>query len=296
MPETAAGRSYTSHEWENDTGDPSIWGIADDLLNTTYRKPVYVYCHGNGGNYDAFTNGAQYKRMKETLINYGWVYIETLGHSVSHWGREFAMESYSSAIHEVADIHPLGTVVLHGRSMGGTVSSSLALKPEWGLSKHVSGLILESAVQSLEYRHVTMGKSLNGQYPDGRSTPEGYEAFMTASEPFDPMRFDTSLYENMPVQFIHGTADDNVWPNGHCIPQFERIRDIAPYADLYMRGLGTHSTGESKDDEMYNPMWKFARRAMGLYPEYVTLRYDEGRSTTRGTYYRPGWRIATPLS
>lgn len=299
MATTAAGTRYTPRTWTNATGDPSIWAVADHLYSTPHRKPVLLFCHGNGSGYDSFTVGNQYRRLRDTLIDAGWVYIETLGGSASHWGREFAMESYAAACLEAAAMHPLGTVVAYGRSMGGTVSSSLALKPEWGMKQYVTGLVLEAAVQSLEYRHVTMGKSLNGQYPEGRSSEGGnYAAFMEASEPFDPLRFNANLYGDMAVQFIHGTADDNVWPEGHVYPQYARIKDHALYADMHLRGLGTHGVGDSGDDEVFDPAWNFMRKAQGLYPEYVTISDSSGGAeyTTQATYYRPGWRIARPLS
>lgn len=297
MAVTSAGTVYTPTTFTNSTGDQSVWAVADHLLSTTFRKPVLLFCHGNGSPYNHFTVGSQYKRLRDRLIDAGWVYIEALGHSASNWGREFAIESYVASAMEVAQVHPLGTVVCYGRSMGGTSASSLALKPEWGLKQHVTGLLLESAVQSLEYRHITMGKSLNGQYPEGRSSEGGnYAAFMEASEPFDPMRFSTSLYEDMAVQFIHGTADDNVWPQGHVYPQYARIKDHALYSNMYLRGLGTHGTGETKDDEIFNPTWKFLRQAQGLYPEYVTFTDGYDDLSLQATYYRPGWRVARPLS
>lgn len=297
MAVTAAGTAYTPHTWTNVTGDPSIWAVADHLAATDYRKPVLLFCHGNGSDYNSFTVGGQYRRLRDALIDAGWVYIETLGGSVSHWGREFAMASYTAACREAAAMHPLGTVVAYGRSMGGTVSSSLALKDEWGLRPHVVGLCLESAVQSLYFRHVTRGKSLNGQYPEGRPDHGGDpQEFADASAPFDPLRFPVSLFADMPVQFIHGTADDNVLPEGHCLPQHARIKDIAPYADLHLRGLGTHGTGDSGDDEVFDPAWEFINTAQGLWPRPVSVSLGGAPMAASGTYYPRGWRQAVPLT
>lgn len=292
MATTAAGTVYTVRQWTNAVGDPSTWAVADHLINTTYRKPVLLYCHGNGGSELSFSNGNQYAPLRDALIDNGWVYIEALGGDRSNWGREFAMEAYRAAVTEVAAMHPLGTLVILGRSMGGCVSSSLALKEEWGLKQHVTGLLLEAAVQSLEFRHIDRGKWLNDQYPEGRADKGGnYEAFMAASEEFDPMRFDVSLYADMPVQFVHGTHDDNVLPEGHAIPQYHRIKDYALYSDLYLRGLGTHTVAESADPEIMRPSWDFIRKAQGLYPHPVRLA-----DSTAGLHYAPGWRQAVPLT
>lgn len=297
MARTAAGTEYTPHVWTNVTGDQSVWAVADHLAGTTYRKPVLMYCHGNGGDYDSFTNGSQYDPLRDRLIDNGWAYVETLGGSASNWGREFAMASYAAAAREAAAMHPLGTLVILGRSMGGCVSSSLALKEEWGLKQHVVGLLLEAAVQSLEFRHIDRGKWLNDQYPEGRASHGGnYQAFMDASEDFDPMRFPVELYADMPVQFVHGTHDDNVLPEGHAIPQYHRIKDVAPYADLYLRGLGTHGVSESADPEIVRPSWDFIRRAQGLYPYDVTLTDDGQVLDVHAVHYQPGWRQAIPLS
>src|SRR5690625_1353518 len=118
MATTAAGTTYTPHTWTNVTGDQSIRAVAGHLATTDYRMPVLLCCHGNGSSYDSFTVGSQYRRLRDTLIDAGWVYIETLGGDPSHWGREFAMASYAAACREAAAMHPLGTVVAYGRSMG----------------------------------------------------------------------------------------------------------------------------------------------------------------------------------
>lgn len=297
MATTAAGNSYTPHVWTNVTGDQSVWAVADHLAGTTYRKPVLMYCHGNGGSFDAFTNGSQYDPLRDLLIDHGWAYVETLGGSASNWGREFAMASYAAAAREAAAMHPLGTLVILGRSMGGCVSSSLALNPEWGMKQHVVGLLLESAVQDMYFRHVTRGYSLNGQYPEGRVDKGGDpQEFAAAVEPFNPIQFPVEWYEDMPVQFVHGTHDDNVLPAGNAIPQYHRIKDTAPYADLYLRGLGTHGVSESADPEIVRPSWDFIRRAQGLYPYDVTLTDDGQVLDVHAVHYQPGWRQALPLT
>lgn len=296
MPTTASGTAYTATTWNNFYGDPCVWAVADHLADTPHRKPVLMFCHGNGSDYDHFTTGNQYRRLRDTLIDAGWVYVETRGMSVSHWGREFAMRSYVAAAVEAAQQHPLGTVVLYGRSMGGTVSTSLAVKPEWGFTQHVVGLCLESAVQDLYERHVVRGYSLNGQYPEGRPSQGGDPtAFAEASEPFDPMRFSPDLWADMPVQFIHGTHDDNVLPTD-ALRQLDRIRPYAPYAHAWLRGLGTHGTGESGDDEVFGPAWRFIRRAQGRHAEPVGLSLGGAPVAMTGRYYRHGWRTALPLT
>lgn len=297
MATTAAGTAYTPRSWTNATGDPSTWAVADHLADTDYRKPVLIYCHGNGSDYLTFTEGNQYRRLRDRVIDAGWVYIEARGGSISHWGREFAMESYAAAAHEVATLHPLGTAVVYGRSMGGTVATSLAVKPEWGLSQHIVGLCLEAAVQDMYDRHVIRGYSLNGQYPEGRPDQGGDpEAFDEANAPFNPIRYDPQLWADMPVQFIHGTHDDNVTPGPNAQAQYARIKDIAPYAGLYLRGLGTHGTGDSSDDEVFGPAWEFLRRAQGLYPTPVSLVLDGSPTTLAGVHYQQGWRQAVPLT
>lgn len=290
MPTTAAGTPFTLHEWTNAEGDPSVWAVADHLENTDYRKPVLLYCHGSGGTETQFTT--RYLRLRDALIDNGWVYIESLGGGEQHWGREFAMASYVAAATEAAAMHPLGSVVVMGRSMGGTVASSLALKPKWGLKQYVSGLLLDSAVQSLYYWHVTMGKSLHGQYPDAS---EDEQAFLDASEDFDPLRFPTYLYSNMPVQFVHGTHDESVPIEGNAEPQYARIRPLAQYAGTFRRGLGTHNTTEPNDDPNFNAHWEFVRRAQGLHPEPVSVALDGEPVELSGLYYPRGWRHGDAL-
>lgn len=291
MPVTAAGTPFTVHTWTNAEGDPSVWAVADHLENTDYRKPVLLYCHGSGGTETQFTDRSP--RLRDALIDNGWVYIESLGGGTQHWGREFAMQSYVAAATEAAQMHPLGQVVVMGRSMGGTVSSSLALKPEWGFKQYVCGLLLDSGVQSLVYWHITMGKGLNGQYPDAAVDEQ---AFLEASEPFDPLRFPVSLYEDMPVQFVSGTHDASVPIEGNAEPQYERIRSVAPYAGIFRRGLGTHNTTEPNDDPVFNTHWTFIRQAQGLYPHNVNLSVGGSAVQLSGVHYPTGWRTAAPLT
>lgn len=290
---TAAGTPFTAHEWANEKGDPSIWAIADHLKTTTYRKPVLLYCHGSGGQHDQFTSRPGMARLRDALIDAGWVYIESLGGGTNHWGREFAMASYVATCREAAAMHPLGAVVVMGRSMGGTVSTSLAAKDEWGLKDHVVGLLLDSGVQSLYYWHITLGKSLYGQYPDASVD---MQAFLDASEQFDPLRFPVEDLADVAVQFVSGTSDPSVPIEGNAEPQYQRIKGVAPYAGIFRRGLGTHNTGEADDDPVFNTHWSFIRRAQGLYPEPVSLVLGDSAVAGSGTYYPRGWRQAIPLT
>lgn len=297
MAVTSTGVSYTPRTWTNAVGDQCIWAVADRLRYTEWRKPALLYCHGNGGGYNYFTNSSGYTRFRDLLIDNGWVYIETLGRDASHWGREFAMESYALAAKEAATRHPLGTLVLHGRSMGGTVSSSLAVKPEYGLSQHVVGLLLESAVQDMYDRHVVRGYSLNGQYPEGRPSQSGNpSAFAAAVAPFNPIQFDTALYANMPVQFIHGDADDNVTPGPNPEAQLARIQSVAPYSNLVLRPGGTHGVSESGDLAFVTPAWEFVRRAQNLFPVPIVGRIAGTGTTARGALYGGAWITAEPLT
>lgn len=480
MAVTSSGVSYTPRTWTNAVGDPCVWAVADRLRYTTWRKPALLYCHGNGGGYNYFTNSSAYQRFRDLLIDNGWVYIEALGKSASHWGREFAMESYAAAAKEAAAKHPLGTLVIHGRSMGGTVASSLAAKPEWGLSQHVVGLLLESAVQDMYDRHVLNGYSLNGQYPavaarydwvgtphasasrmyvgasvsrrnicpnpapasatgydltgtssaagsptltyssggfvrstlgaastdstgirtplgavtsgtyafrarvrpsvagvdvvmraelwtstervsngpnltftssgdwvtinttisvpsgsqathvrlalfylaggvpagstldvqyvlyesgasagsyfDGSMQDPNMQAFIDAIAPFNPIQFSPSLYANLPVQFIHGDADDNVTIGPNPQAQLARIQGTAPYANLVTRSGGTHGSSESGDMAFVAPAWDFVRRAQNLFPEPIVGRFAGMSTTARGAFYGGAWVTAEPLT
>ncbi len=297
MATTASGVSYTPRTWTNAVGDQCVWAVADRLRYTSWPKPVLLYCHGNGGAYNYFTTSAGYATLRDRLIDNGWVYVETLGGNASHWGREFAMASYAAAAKEAAQRHPLGTVVVHGRSMGGTVASSLAVKPEYGLSQHVVGLLLESAVQDMYDRHVVRGYSLNGQYPEGRPSQGGNSsAFAAAVAPFNPIQFATSLYSTMPVQFIHGDADDNVTPGPNPQAQLARISGIAPYADLVLRPGGTHAVGESAATAFVTPAWDFLRRAQNLYPIPFVGSMGGSATSVRGTFYGGRWKVGVPLT
>lgn len=297
MAVTSSGTRYTPRTWTNAVGDQCVWAVADRLRHTTWRKPVLLYCHGNGGAYNFFTNSTGYRQFRDLLIDNGWVYIETLGKSASHWGREFAMESYAAAAKEAAAKHPLGPVVLHGRSMGGTVASSLAVKPEWGIKQHVVGLLLESAVQDMYDRHVIRGYSLNGQYPEGRVSEGGNPAaFAAAVAPFNPIQFDPALYANLPVQFIHGDADDNVTIGPNPQAQLARIQGVAPYANLVTRVGGTHGSSESGDLAFVTPAWDFVRRAQNLYPVPIVGRFAGSATTARGAFYGGAWVTANPLT
>lgn len=297
MPTTSAGTRYTAHTWTNSTGDPCIWGVADRVANNPYPRPVLLFCHGSGSEYDHFTTSIQYRELRNRVIDNGWAYVEARGGNTSHWGREYAMESYAAALQEAAQEIPLGTVVAYGRSMGGTVATSLAVKPQWGISQHVVGLLLESAVQSLYYWHVTRGKGLNGQYPEGRVSEGGDPAvFAAASEPFDPLKFDVSLFESMPVLFIHGDEDTTVMLEGNAEAQYNRIKNVAPYAELVVREGGTHNVGDSNQPEVINPAWRFLRQAQGLLPTQMSLELDGSTINTGASYVSPGWIQAEPLS
>lgn len=297
MAVTSSGVRYTPRTWTNAVGDLCVWAVADRLRHTSWRKPTLLYCHGNGGGYNFFTNSNSYQRFRDLLIDNGWVYIETLGKSASHWGREFAMQSYAAAAKEAAAKHPLGTLVIHGRSMGGTVASSLAVKPEWGLSQHVVGLLLESAVQDMYDRHVVRGYSLAGQYPEGRPSEGGNPtAFAAAVAPFNPIQFDPALYANLPVQFIHGDADDNVTIGPNPQAQLARIEGVAPYANLVTREGGTHGSSESGSLAFVTPAWDFLRRAQNLFPVPIVGRFAGSTTTARGAYYGGAWVTANPLT
>jgi pimeloyl-ACP methyl ester carboxylesterase len=297
MPFTSTGRSFTYHDWTNAVGDQSRWALADDLHTDPNPKPVMLFCHGSGSLFDQFSASPAWTPMRDRLIENGWVYVEALGLSATHWGHREAVESYALTLHEAAAQHPLGPVTLYGTSMGGTVSSSLATQVSYGMTEHVAGLILSAPVQSmLQYGLVDGGFwNMIPWYGDPRVDEP---AFIAATEPQDPLRFPAEDYAGLPVLWLAGTHDTAVPVEPHARAQYDRVKAFAhPASEIRVLGGGTHG-GPLGQHIMVDPWWDFLRRTQGLLPDAVALGFSDDDAVTDQTalHYPPPWKAAAPLT
>lgn len=290
MPTTASGTGYTIRARTNAMGDPMQWAVADSAYAGS-RKPVLLYCHGAGGDEAQFSTSG-WTAMRDAVIDNGWVYVEALGMSETHWGHEAACESYALALTETAQLHPLGPVVILGQSMGGTVSSSLATQDRYGIKPHVAGLIQTSAVQSLIQYMVTDGKYSGGIPYYGNPTVDE-AAWMAASAPYDPIRFDPADYTGLAVQWLAGDADTSVPMGPNAQAQYARVNSYCAHAEIHTRAGMVHAYPTAAD--MRGTLWPFAARAAGRSLEKVGLVLD-GHELATAHYVRQPWRQVEPLT
>lgn len=290
MPTTAEGTAYTIHARTNAVGDPMRWAVADRYANDGIRKPTLLYCHGASGDETQFS-GFSWVGLRDRIIDNGWVWVEALGLSDVHWGHEAACESYALALTETAQLHPLGPVVILGRSMGGTVSSSLATQDRYGIKPHVAGLIQNSAVQSLIQYMIVDGR-YSSAIPYFGDPTVNEAAWLAASAPYDPIRFAPEDYAGLAVQWLAGTADNAVPVETHAQAQYARVASHCAHAEIHINQGATHTYPSTYT--MSQEMWSFALRAVGNRERVQLTR--AGQSFGSAYYVRQPWRQVEPLT
>lgn len=298
MATTPAGTSYTPTVHVNAMGDNNTYCLADAEVSTSTVKPVFLFCHGAGSADNFFAASESVKGLRDRLIDHGWFVVEGDGWSPTHWGRPEAGESYAATLTELAELFPLGPVTIMGRSMGGLVSSALATQDRYGIKPHVAGLMVNAGVQSLVWWGVTEGKTFSGAWPDPAID---LEAFMEATEDFDPLRWDPSVYAGLPVQWISGTHDTSVDFTANGLAQYNRVKQYAAHVEYHLKGLGTHDVNGDLSALAFNwdAQWDFARRSQGLHLDGGTSLDIVGEGSVnshRALYRTPPWRQALPLS
>lgn len=227
MPSTSAGVSYTTTAYPlgvHGTG----YITAPTAASTTPDVPWVLYTHGSGGAGNQFAALGAWTKLREWLINQGWVIVEGTGGglgTLKQWGSPASRAAYEAYVAKADTLFDLGVGVLLGRSMGGLVAAWLYAHST--IRHRFSGMISNSAVGTwfeggtlsvpgVERSSLTyFGSSADVQAEWGVTTQADLRAAIEAADGA-PEAWDPSVWDGLNILSLYGDADTTVpwWPRG----------------------------------------------------------------------------------
>lgn len=227
MPTTSAGVSYATTAYPMG-GHGTCYITAPTAASTAPDVPWVLYAHGSGGAGNQFAALGAWTKLREWLINQGWVIVEGTGGglgTLKQWGSPASRAAYEAYVGKADEHFDLGVGVLLGRSMGGLVTSWLYAHS--AIRGRFSGMISNSGVgtwfeggtlsvpgperSSLTY----FGGSAEVQAEWGASDTATLRAAIEAADGA-PEMWGPSVWAGLNILSCYGDADTTVpwWPRG----------------------------------------------------------------------------------
>ena len=128
MPTTPNGTVYSDRTFTSSKGYTSTMLVPTSIDGTGTPVHTVLFCHGSGtgDRSRTFSDSTMLTPLKNALMDGGYMLIE--GHvGGDHWGNQRGVDAYVALVKDSAKLYnPIASLMVYGRSMGGTVACHLA--------------------------------------------------------------------------------------------------------------------------------------------------------------------------
>jgi len=269
MPTTPNGTVYSDRTFTSSKGYVSTMLVPTAIDGTGTPVHTVLFCHGSGtgDRSRTFSDSSMLTPLKNALMDAGFMLIE--GHvGGDHWGNQRGVDAYVALVKDSAKLYnPIASLIVYGRSMGGTVACHLATQ-ETPVKPYVSGLYLNSAVQSLYWWSFT--KNGTGQ-PNGPASCYGIEdvtsvsEFLAKTKGYDPLTFAKSSFAGLPIMWTMGTADATVDPLYNTVALRDRVAGYPESSYVNSVAGGTHNGDTTGTYGLSSQEMAFFQKCRGDY-------------------------------